>query len=65
MTHYRLYCLDPDLHIRGKWEFDAENDTAAIAVAAEKDPDTDREVWDDRRKVGVVRAGQHAPQVNT
>lgn len=56
MHHYRLYCLDPQMHILERREFDAEDDEAAVALVARAEADVDTEIWEDHRKVAVVRA---------
>ena len=54
--HYRLFCLDADLHITERREFDADDDKAAVALVRRSNLDTDREIWENHRKVAVIRA---------
>ena len=56
MHHYRLYCLDQSLHIVEQREFDAEDDDAAMASVRDGNRDLDREIWEQHRKVAVIRA---------
>ena len=56
--HYRLYCLDSAMHIAAQREFDAEDDDAAVEFARREDAHFDREIWEEHRKVAIVRAEQ-------
>lgn len=61
MAEYKLYCLDPRGRIARRHEIEAEDDSAAIAVAREQHPNSDCEVWSGTRKVALVPAGDGAP----
>jgi len=54
MAHYRVYCLDENLHIVSRHEFDANDDATAVELVRTRSPDTAREVWQTRRKVAVI-----------
>jgi hypothetical protein len=56
MTEYRLYCLDRKGHIVQRAAFEAEGDEQAIALIDGYDPATDRELWQEHRKVLLVPA---------
>jgi hypothetical protein len=56
MPAYRLYCLERSGHIVQHTVLDAEDDTQAIALVELYDDSTDRELWQDRRKVIVIPA---------
>lgn len=54
---YRVYGLSPDGRILENAYFQAENDALAIAWARRWSPETNRELWQGRRKVLVIEAG--------
>jgi hypothetical protein len=56
MPAYRLYCLERSGHIVRHTTLEAEDDTQAIALVELYDDSTDRELWQDRRKVIVIPA---------
>ena len=56
MSEYRLYCLDQKGHIVQRTAFEAACDADAIAQIELYDPETDRELWQEHRKVLLIPA---------
>lgn len=56
MGTYRVYCLDRTGHIVQQAAFDAVDDAEAIARLERYSDSTDRELWQERRKVIVLPA---------
>lgn len=57
MPDYRLYCSDKHGHILHRYDFEAEDDGAAIKVACEREhPQLACEVWELGRKVATLPA---------
>jgi hypothetical protein len=57
MNYYRLYFLKSDLGgIERFAEFEAPDDDAALALAAEHEGEAPMELWCERRKVHSIRA---------
>jgi hypothetical protein len=51
---YRLFRLDESNHVIHRADFEAENDTAAVAYAREHHPNSACELWELGRKVAVI-----------
>ena len=56
MSEYKLYCLDQKGRITRRYEFDAADDGAAIALARKDHPATNCELWCGTRKVALLPA---------
>jgi hypothetical protein len=60
MPHYRIYSLTKDGHIQSPpVTVDCDGDHAAIARAKALLDGFDLEVWEERRRVAVLKGGPH------
>lgn len=60
MATYRLFCLDQSNHITARYDFDADDDGAAIAFAKSRFPESACEIWELGRRVALLPAQQTA-----
>jgi hypothetical protein len=60
MPHYRIYTMTKEGHIQSApLSFDCDDDRAAIERAEAMKDGLDLEVWQERRRVAVLRGGPH------
>jgi hypothetical protein len=56
VAEYKLYCLDPKGRIQRRHEFEAADDTDAIATARSQFGNETCELWCGTRKIAVIPA---------
>ena len=61
MAHFRAYVLDDNDHILRRFEFEAENGTAALEAAKQYVDGHDVEVWERTHIIGRLKHENKLP----